>query len=212
MKYLVAIIVLFALSSAEYFDRPCRTPTELGVKTGFDVSKYIGIWHEIERYDQPSQGNADCVKAEYTLNANGSVNVFNSGIILNNNTRIEGKATAKVSFPNENPLRAMLNVTWSPTREYIFNLFVKRIKIISITEESITNYWVLSTDYISYAFVVNCYERPNNRSFESYWLISRTFTLSDAGRNSSEALKDKFIDRSRIRVTEQDNVKYVVQI
>jgi apolipoprotein D and lipocalin family protein len=118
MKIFITLVALAALSHAELFDRPCRTPDQLGVKTRFTPTLYTGIWYEIERYEQVFQAGGECVTAQYTANANGSINVFNQAFVIANNTRVSDTGLAVLSFPNEDPLRAMLNVTFSPLREF----------------------------------------------------------------------------------------------
>lgn len=120
MKYFVSVLLLAAFAKAEIFERPCRTPEELQVKTDFTPAAYLGVWFEIERYEQFFQIDADCVRAQYTLNADGSINVLNSALFIENGTTIEDEGIARISFPNESPLRAMLNVTFDPNRKDIF--------------------------------------------------------------------------------------------
>jgi lipocalin len=76
---------------------------------------------------------------------------------------------------------------------------------MSSTEPNLSNYWVLSTDYVNYAFVVSCMDLGVNRSLESFWLLSRSFTLSPTIRARADELVTKHLDSSRIRKTVQDN-------
>lgn len=128
MKYLAVLLVAFvAASNAVIFDRPCRQ--DISVRNAFNVQQYLGIWFEIERYEQIFQVDADCVTAQYTLNTDGSVRVINRARNLNNGTNIEAFGTAVVSFPNESPLRGMLNVTFDQFPDV----------------PTSSNYWVVST-------------------------------------------------------------------
>lgn len=141
MKYFIAVLVFATLAQSEIFDRPCRTPQELGVKVDFRPAAYLGIWYEIERYEQFFQAGGDCVRAQYTLNADGSINVLNTAFVLENSTRIEAEGTGRISFPDEDPLRAQLNVTFEDTRELFFVfqnssftlfLFLNRAKCVKL--------------------------------------------------------------------------------
>jgi apolipoprotein D and lipocalin family protein len=116
MKVLIAILAVITLASAqETFDRPCRTAEQLEVKSGFTPPAYLGLWYEIERYEQRFQLDADCVTAVYSLNADGSINVLNRALNKENQTFLEDIGRAVISFPDEDPLRAMLNVTFGTT-------------------------------------------------------------------------------------------------
>ena len=128
MKYLAVVLVaLVAASSAIIFDRPCRQ--DVSVRNAFNVRQYLGVWYEIERYEQVFQVDADCVTAQYTANADGSVRVINRARNLQNGTNFEAFGNAVVSFPNEVPLRGMLNVTFD--------------QFPNVPTSS--NYWIIST-------------------------------------------------------------------
>jgi lipocalin len=45
---------------------------------------------------------------------------------------------------------------------------------------------------------------PGDLSYESYWLLSRKPQISDDSRKSADEVIDKFVDRSKVRVTIQD--------
>ena len=47
--------------------------------TGFELARYLGTWHEVARLDHSFERDLIDVTAEYTLNADGSVRVLNSG-------------------------------------------------------------------------------------------------------------------------------------
>lgn len=77
--------------------------------------KYLGTWFEIRRYEAANQTDFDCVMARYTLNADGSVEVANSGYF--NGQFIEFIGRAEVAFPDQVPLPAKLDVTFAPGRK-----------------------------------------------------------------------------------------------
>ena len=55
-----------------------------------DVEKYMGTWYSIQEIPNWFQRNCECTTAQYFLNEDGSVNVFNK--CNNNNQSITGKA------------------------------------------------------------------------------------------------------------------------
>jgi apolipoprotein D and lipocalin family protein len=66
-------------------------------------------------------------------------------------------ASAVLAFPDERPLRGMMNVT------YYGN---------SVADE--VNYYIVATDYFQYAVGWACENLENNRSREFAWVLSRT--------------------------------------
>lgn len=48
---------------------------------------------------------------------------------------------------------------------------------------------------------------PGGQSYESYWLLSRTPVLNDESRKSADIVANKFVDRSKVRVTIQESEK-----
>lgn len=211
MKSLIAIFFIIGavgILQAAVFPRRCRTPEQLGgVHSNFNPVRYMGPWFEIERYEQSFQVGMECVTASYTLFPNSSVDVFNRGYFPGRGFSTD-IGMAVLSFPNETPLRAMLNVTFSPLRKlnnYIHfskKFFIYLINYFLPIEPSVSNYWVLRTDYSNYAFVVSCFNNADGiSSTEAYWLLSRTNTLTN--RASAEELINRYMDRSKIRPTNQ---------
>lgn len=152
MKLLMCLALFAATASARQVDRPCQPIT---IREGLDVVRYLGLWFELERFESPFQVGFECVTANYNLNPDGSVRVANEGLTPAGNF-FQQIGRAVISFPDETPLRAQLNVSF-------FDMPNDR-----------SNYWVLSTDYINYALVFSCEDLPNERSNESFWYLSRT--------------------------------------
>ena len=61
-----------------------------------DVSKYMGRWFEVARMPTPFQKDCDCSEANYSLNSEGSVKVYNKCVKSDGSTSdITGKAYPK---------------------------------------------------------------------------------------------------------------------
>lgn len=119
MKYLIVIaFALFAAVNALDFDRPCRNEeVSPNVKTGFQIAAYLGTWYEVQRYEAQNQTGLDCVNARYSLNADGSVEVDNTGYTSAGQfIQFVGRAT--VAFPDQVPLPAKLLVSFFPGRKF----------------------------------------------------------------------------------------------
>ena len=67
-----------------------------GVKpvSGFELNRYLGTWHEIARLDHSFERGLIDITAEYSLRADGSVKVLNSGFNPEDNKREEAEGKA----------------------------------------------------------------------------------------------------------------------
>lgn len=54
---------------------------------GFDVERYMGLWYEIARIDNPAEFGISRVTARYTLLSDGTVEVLNQGYDEDGNLR-----------------------------------------------------------------------------------------------------------------------------
>ncbi|XP_050072150.1 uncharacterized protein LOC126560032 [Anopheles maculipalpis] len=157
------------------------------VHVNFDVARYLGLWYEIRRYEQVFQRGGECVTAEYSLNDDGSVRVFNSMLVPPSQARSSDTGRAVVAFPDESPLEAKLNVTFDAGA-------------VDVS----ANYWVLGTDYDNYAVVWGCFGVAETLRAESAWVLSRTPQLSAQAAVEVQRYVDEFLNESDLRPTIQD--------
>lgn len=54
-------------------------PKGIQATTDFDLGSYLGTWHEIARMDHSFERGLERVRADYSLNKDGSVRVVNTG-------------------------------------------------------------------------------------------------------------------------------------
>ena len=71
-KYLLAICAAFLPACASI-------PTGLQPVDGFELTRYLGTWHEIARLDHSFERGLINVTAEYSLRSDGGVKVLNKG-------------------------------------------------------------------------------------------------------------------------------------
>lgn len=64
---------------------------------GFEPQRYMGVWYEIARLPHRFERGLDFVRAEYTMNTDGSIRVVNSGIRDGEPRSIVGRARLKRS-------------------------------------------------------------------------------------------------------------------
>ncbi|CAH2094770.1 unnamed protein product [Euphydryas editha] len=131
---------------------PCDE--SINAKANFSVADYLGEWYEIASYPQAFQ-EGTCARAQYSLGT-GSVNVFNTQVI--NRTLDVQTATAVVASTDGSGL---LNVTFQ----------------LSNGVTNVVNYYVLETDYTSFALVYSCRNLPNGGRQVSSWQLSRSTTM-----------------------------------
>ena len=120
----------------------------------FNVTKYLGKWYEIARYDYKYERNLNNVTAEYSLNDNGSIKVVNRGYDY---TKSEWKeATGKAKFRGDTN-EAKLKVSF-------FGPFYAGYTVIAI-----------DPDY-TYALVAG-------ESLDYLWILSRQKTIPQNIKN-----------------------------
>lgn len=88
------IICLFAVSVV--FLSGCVTkPSNIEPVKNFQAKKYLGKWYEIARFDNHFEKGMTNVKAEYSLNSDGSIKVVNSGVNAKTGERTYADGIAK---------------------------------------------------------------------------------------------------------------------
>ena len=90
---ILGVLMFFAVTS--FLSCGTKLQDASGV-TNFDVSKYLGKWYEIARYDSWFEKDMDKTQAFYSLNEDGTVRVENSGF----DTTKEKWTTAHLPFKN----------------------------------------------------------------------------------------------------------------
>ncbi len=72
-KFFLVFVASFAGLSASL-----AQSAELQTVSSVDVARYLGRWYEIARLPQATQPSCTAVTADYSLNEDGSIKVFNS--------------------------------------------------------------------------------------------------------------------------------------
>lgn len=126
----IAVVLCLAQLTTAQVVSPGACPVH-PVHQNFDVPRYLGLWYEYRRYEQQFQRDGECVTAQYSLNEDGSVRVFNSMMVPPCQNRASDTGRAVVAFPDEEPLQGKLNVTfpggkygwWSCSRDKLMSLY-----------------------------------------------------------------------------------------
>lgn len=111
----------------------------------FDKTKYLGKWYEIARLDFRFERNLKNTTAEYSINNNGTIKVFNKG--YNTKTNKWKTATGKAKFVKDENL-AMLKVSFFGPFYSGYNVIAidKEYKYALITGKNLKYLWILSRD------------------------------------------------------------------
>lgn len=114
----------------------------------FDLTRYLGKWYEIARFDVSFEKGLDYVTAEYSLKPDGMVKVLNSGT---NAKGVREEAVGKAKIPDaNNPSHLKVSFFWIFYADYL---------ILDLDEE---NY--------SYSLV-------GSKSDKYLWILARTPSL-----------------------------------
>ena len=143
----------------------------------FDVSKYLGKWYEVARYDSWFENNMDKTQAFYSLNENGTVRVENSGF-----DTIKEKWKTSVGKAK---FRGAKNI--GELKVSFFGPFYADYTILALDSEY--KYSLVSggtTDYL--------------------WILSRTKTIPEEIKNEYLSIAKKFgFDTSNLVWVNQNN-------
>ena len=88
----------------------CATTSDIAAVRDFEPERYMGTWYEIARLPQYFEDGLDEVKAQYTLNDDGTIKIVNSGVKDGKPQSITGKA--KLKHPDANPQTGELRVSF----------------------------------------------------------------------------------------------------
>jgi apolipoprotein D and lipocalin family protein len=90
MRYLIITTIIFLIISCASIS----IPDGLKPVKNFEVDKYLGKWYEIARLNHSFEEDLIKVTANYTLNTDGTIKVFNRGYNISDKewSEAEGKA------------------------------------------------------------------------------------------------------------------------
>ena len=144
MKYFI-LLIAFVLTSCT------GIPEGLVAIDGFEINRYLGTWYEVARLDHRFERGLEKISANYSLRADGGVNVLNKGWDTQANEYRQ--ALGKAYFV-EKTNKGMLEVSF-------FGPFYGAYNIIDLDKK----------DY-NYAMITG-----PDRSY--FWILSRTKQLPE---------------------------------
>nr|XP_046227387.1 apolipoprotein D-like [Scatophagus argus] len=173
----VLLLTAAAVDGQSFHAGSCSHPS---VQENFNITKYMGTWYEIEKLPAVFE-RGKCNQATYSLLDDGTVSVRNAELLSNGKINsIEGIAKVKDSSQP-----AILGVS-----------FFKGVPDAP--------YWVLSTDYQSYALVYSCSDYFGLFHIDFAWVLARTRVLAeDIISELHEKLAAAGVNVNRLTVSNQ---------
>lgn len=124
----------------------CSTiPDGIKAVQPFEKSKYLGKWYEIARLDFKFERNLNNTTAEYSINKDGTIKVFNRG--FNTKSNKWETATGKAKFVKDEHV-AMLKVSF-------FGPFYSGYNVIAIDREY--KYALIAGKNLKYLWILSRY-------------------------------------------------------
>uniref|UniRef100_A0A182JKD6 Lipocalin/cytosolic fatty-acid binding domain-containing protein n=1 Tax=Anopheles atroparvus TaxID=41427 RepID=A0A182JKD6_ANOAO len=164
--------------------------TKVPYVKNFQIEKYLGVWYERERYEQPYERNQECVTTEYRSSQPvGMLEVKTRGLLPTNETF---QAFSSIGTFSEEPSE---NGEWNAKLNMSFGAGWNE-----------TIYYIVDTDYGNYAIVYSCTSFPEtDQSVEGYWLLSRTRKpITDPTMlDRVTKLRSTYFELSHMRATNQ---------
>ncbi|XP_078613451.1 uncharacterized protein LOC144883089 [Branchiostoma floridae x Branchiostoma japonicum] len=182
---LVLSAVVFVVDGQRFGEISGGKCPDLSVKANFSVESYMGHWYEIARFPVAFERRLKCAEAEYYMHSHGrhrGIKVFTKGIDGHGRvTRAVGRA-----YVPDHKVPAKLSIG--------FSRFLPK-----------GPYWVLDTDYSSYAVVWSCINIVWGLfKVEMAWILGRERALDeDIMKDIVYELTEMGIDAALFRMTDQ---------
>ena len=145
MKTLISLTLAALLLPGLLIAQTRRIDTK--VIPDFNLSKYLGTWYEIARFDHNFERNMDNVIAEYVLRPDGKVDVVNSG--WRNGMYKVANGKAKQPEPLTSPAHLMVSFFLFFYSDYNILMLDDDYQVSLVGSSSPDYLWILSrTPYI----------------------------------------------------------------
>ena len=136
----------------------------------FDLSKYLGTWYEIARFDHSFERGMDNVIAEYLLREDGKIDVVNSGWKDGKFKVADGKA--KQPDPLSDPAHLEVSFFLFFYSDYNVMMIDDDYQIALVGSKSPKYLWILSrTPYVTDSVMDLVLEEASSRGYDINNLI-----------------------------------------
>ena len=153
--------VLSAAQTVQYDNSPVSS---------FDLSRYLGVWFEIARFDHSFERGLDNVTAEYLLRDDGKIDVINSGWKDGKYQVAEGKA--KQPEPLDDPAHLKVSFFLFFYSDYNVMMLDDNYQIALVGSKSPGYLWILSrTPAVSTDVLDAVLKEASDRGYDTSRLI-----------------------------------------
>ncbi|PXW17795.1 apolipoprotein D and lipocalin family protein [Chryseobacterium sp. CBTAP 102] len=144
MKNKIILTLLLSLGLLNIFSSCSSMPEKAQPVSQFDVNRYLGTWYEIARFDYRFEKDLDNAIAQYSLNADGNVNVVNSGYNFKKNKWVSANGTAK--FRGEKNVAALKVSFFGPFYAGYNVVALEEYKYALVAGKNLDYLWILSRE------------------------------------------------------------------
>ncbi len=144
MKNKIILILLLSFGLLNVLASCSSMPEKAQPVSQFDVNRYLGTWYEIARFDYRFEKDLDNAIAQYSLNADGNVNVVNSGYNFKKNKWVSANGTAK--FRGEKNVAALKVSFFGPFYAGYNVVALEEYKYALIAGKNLDYLWILSRE------------------------------------------------------------------
>lgn len=147
-----------------------QVPLDNSPVRDFDLTRYLGTWYEIARFDHSFERGLDNVIAEYQLRDDGKISVINSGWKDGKYKWAEGKA--KQPDPQGNPAALKVSFFLFFYSDYNVMMLDSNYQVALVGSKSPKYLWILSrTPVLSPAVIEVLLEEAEIRGYDTENLI-----------------------------------------
>jgi apolipoprotein D and lipocalin family protein len=144
MKNKIILTLLLSFGLLNILTSCSSMPEKAQPVSQFDVNRYLGTWYEIARFDYRFEKDLDNAIAQYSLNADGNVNVVNSGYNVKKNKWVSANGTAK--FRGEKNVAALKVSFFGPFYAGYNVVALEEYKYALIAGKNLDYLWILSRE------------------------------------------------------------------